>query len=68
MLKITGTTAGLAGAFLVAGGFFLVGYLAFLLSSFCWMLAALDQDELLLLTLNLGFFVANVYGLFNLGV
>ena len=63
MLKWIGTTASIAGSFLVAFGIILAGYGAFLVGSLSWAIIAVRTKDSALLTLNGVFLCANIIGL-----
>lgn len=67
VLEWAGCTFGLLGAFLLAlnnsaSGY---GFVAFLLSNFCWMLFARKIKASGLLLMQLGFTATSVVGIFN---
>ena len=58
-----GTVASIAGAFLMAFGIVLTGYICFTLGSISWLVVGVHKKDNSLITLNGTFFVANVIGL-----
>lgn len=64
-LKWTGTIASMIGAFLVALGFMLPGYIAFMIGSFSWLSVAGIEKDKPLAVLNGFFLLANIMGLYR---
>lgn len=60
-----GTIASIAGAYLVALQFILIGYVAFSIGSFTWFIVGLRRKDSALIVMNATFFVANMIGLYN---
>ena len=58
-----GTLTSIAGSFLMAFGFMLVGYIFFSLGSISWLIVAIARKDKSLGFLNATFFVANIIGL-----
>lgn len=58
-----GTMASIIGAFLMAFGIVLLGYICFSLGSISWLIVAVYRKDNSLLILNGFFFVANIIGL-----
>jgi len=65
MIRAIGTLAGIMGAFLVASGIYLVGYILFSISAFLWIIAALKYRDHCLILLNAVYLTANGLGLYN---
>lgn len=63
-----GTVASVLGSFIVAAKLFLIGYCFFLLGSVSWSLVGLARRDMALVSLNVCFLTANLFGLYNLGV
>ena len=63
MIAWIGTLTNVFGAFAVALGFMLPGYLTFLIGSVTWAGIAWHRKDKALLTLNLVFLCANIVGL-----
>lgn len=61
----SGTVTSVLGSFLVAFGFYLAGYLAFLVGASCWLVVALFRRDRALALLNGTFWIANVIGLWR---
>ena len=61
----TGTVTSVAGSFLVALGFYLVGYIAFLTGASCWLVVAWYRRDHPLMVLNGIFWIANIIGLWR---
>ena len=62
-LAYFGTLTSIVGAFLVAFGFILAGYIFFSLGSISWLIVGLARKDSPLIILNSTFFVANIIGL-----
>lgn len=60
-----GTASSIIGSFIVAFGFFKIGYLAFLFGSAAWLIVGHLKDDKPLMVLNGTFFVANIIGIFR---
>lgn len=58
-----GTMASIIGAFLMAFGIVLLGYICFSLGSVSWLIVGVTRKDNSLITLNGTFFVANIIGL-----
>jgi len=58
-----GTVASILGAFLMAFGIILAGYICFTLGSISWLFVGFKRKDNSLITLNGTFFVANIIGL-----
>lgn len=58
-----GTGASILGAFMVASGFYFLGYIPFLVGSASWMIVARARKDNPLLLLNAVFFSANILGI-----
>lgn len=63
MIAWVGTIASIVGAFLVAFGIVLSGYLAFTLGASAWVIVALLRKDKPLFILNATFLCANIVGL-----
>lgn len=63
MLSWFGTFSSIAGAFLMAFGYTLVGYICFSLGSVSWAAIGAAKKDWPLIVLNATFFVANIIGL-----
>jgi len=63
MIPWTGTLASIVGSFLVAFGVASVGYVAFLIGSFSWLVVAYRRKDRALGLLNLTFLCANLIGI-----
>jgi hypothetical protein len=63
MMAWIGTAASIAGAFMVAFGFTVLGYSSFLIGAGAWLLVAFRQRDKALGVLNATFFCANIIGL-----
>ena len=59
----TGTIASILGAFLMAFGIILAGYICFTLGSITWLTVGIVRKDNSLITLNGTFFLANIIGL-----
>ena len=57
-----GTFASIIGSFIVAFGFFKLGYMAFLFGSASWLIVGHIKDDKPLMVLNGTFFIANIIG------
>ena len=64
-LSWIGTGASIAGSFAVAGHFFLLGYVAFLLGSGALLTVFFKDKNWSMIVLQCFFMVANVIGLYN---
>lgn len=60
-----GTTTSIIGAFLLATGYIVTGYLLFVVGSGCWLLVGYIQKDKALMSLNTAFLVADFLGLWN---
>jgi hypothetical protein len=60
-----GTMASIAGAFLVAYGVMLIGYICFSLGSISWLIVGCYRRDNAIVTLNGTFFCANLIGLYR---
>lgn len=58
-----GTVASILGAFLMAFGIVLMGYIFFTLGSISWLIVGFKRKDNSLITLNGTFFLANIIGL-----
>ena len=58
-----GTVASILGAFLMAFGIVLIGYIFFTLGSISWLIVGFKRKDNSLITLNGTFFLANIIGL-----
>lgn len=58
-----GTMASIIGAFLMAFGIVLSGYICFSIGSVSWLIVGIVRKDNSLITLNGTFFVANIIGL-----
>jgi uncharacterized protein with PQ loop repeat len=58
-----GTMASIIGAFLMAFGIVLSGYICFSIGSVSWLIVGITRKDNSLITLNGTFFVANIIGL-----
>ena len=58
-----GTVASILGAFLMAFGIVLAGYIFFTLGSISWLIVGYIRKDNSLITLNGTFFLANIIGL-----
>jgi hypothetical protein len=58
-----GTMASIIGAFLMAFGIILAGYICFSIGSVSWLFVGIVKKDNSLITLNATFFVANIIGL-----
>ena len=58
-----GTTASIVGAFLMAFGIVLFGYVCFSIGSVSWLIVGVTRKDNSLITLNGTFFLANIIGL-----
>lgn len=58
-----GTVASILGAFLMAFGIVLIGYVFFTLGSISWLIVGFKRKDNSLITLNGTFFLANIIGL-----
>jgi uncharacterized membrane protein len=68
MVKIiawVGTAASIAGSFIVALQFFLLGYSLFMLGSLSWLTVSIIRRDKALGVLNGTFFLANILGLWK---
>lgn len=63
MIAWIGTGTSIMGSFLVALGVSFLGYCAFLVGSFAWMIVAWRKSDKALFCLNATFFAANIIGL-----
>lgn len=63
MLSWIGTITSILGSFLVALGFILMGYSAFLVGSTSWLIVAFTKRDQPLALLNTAFLTANIIGL-----
>jgi nicotinamide riboside transporter PnuC len=63
MISWIGTLSSILGSFLVAFGVASVGYVAFLVGSFSWLVVAYKRRDRALALLNLTFFAANIIGI-----
>ena len=64
-LSWAGTITSLWGSFIVAFHWFFMGYVLFLVGCACWLAVAVKSRDSALLALNLGFFIANIIGVYN---
>lgn len=64
-LEWAGTTSSLAGAYLVALQYYKSGYLLFTLGALAWIVSGIARKNWAQLTMQAGFFGANVLGLFT---
>jgi hypothetical protein len=62
-LEWFGTTASLSGAYLVALQHFRLGYVCFTLGALSWIVASITRKNWAQLTMQAGFFGANILGL-----
>lgn len=62
-LEWFGTTASLSGAYLVALQHFRLGYVCFTLGALAWIIVSCAQKNWAQLTMQAGFFGANIVGL-----
>lgn len=60
-----GTVSSIIGAFLVAGHYFQIGYVLFIVGSASWLFVGVTRKDNSLVTMNLVFFLANILGLYN---
>lgn len=65
MLGWFGTIASVAGSFIVALHFMVVGYSLFLFGSVVWLIVGVKTKQNNLIALNAAFLCANILGLFN---
>lgn len=65
MIRAIGTIAGIMGAFTVASGIYLIGYILFSISAVLWIITALKYRDHYLMLLNAVYLTANVLGLYN---
>lgn len=65
MTKWLGTIANVLGAFLVAFGIMLAGYLAFMLGSILWTCIGLGSKDRALFVQSSVFAIANIIGLYH---
>lgn len=65
MIKWIGTVASIIGAFVVALGFGLIGYTAFIIGSLSWLIVGYKLRDSAMITLNGTFFLANIIGVYN---
>jgi hypothetical protein len=63
ILSYFGTATSILGAFLMAFGFVLAGYVFFSLGSVSWLIVGVTRKDKPLIILNATFFVANIIGL-----
>jgi hypothetical protein len=64
-IKWFGTFTSIIGSFLVAGMMPQIGYLFFVLGSLAWLISGIIEKDNALVTLNLVFFIANIFGIIN---
>lgn len=64
-IKWFGTVASIIGSFLVAGMLPQIGYIFFIFGSAAWLVAGIVEKDNALMTLNLVFFIANIFGIIN---
>lgn len=62
-MKWTGTLTSIVGSFAVATGFYLIGYILFLIGSTAWTIVGLKSRDNALILLNVVFMTANTIGL-----
>lgn len=62
-LSYFGTATSIIGAFLMAFGFVLAGYVFFSLGSISWLIVGINRKDKPLIILNATFFCANIIGL-----
>ncbi len=60
-----GTLASIAGSFLVALQFMVVGYVCFLVGSIAWLVIGIHRGDRPLVVLNGAFLLANLIGFYN---
>jgi hypothetical protein len=60
-----GTIASIIGAFLVAFGVLVIGYISFILGSVSWVAVGIRKRDYSLITLNGFFLTANILGIYN---
>lgn len=65
MISWIGTIASIIGAFTVALGFALLGYVFFLVGSISWLGIGIAKKDKALAVLNAFFLTANLIGLYN---
>jgi hypothetical protein len=65
LIRWLGTVSSILGAFLVAGKFFLIGYIFFTIGALAWLIIGVISRDHALGTLNLVFLCANILGLYN---
>lgn len=65
MLQWFGTITSVAGSFILALGFSLVGYIAFLFGSISWLVVGIKAGNNPLIILNSFFLLANMIGLYR---
>jgi hypothetical protein len=64
-IKWFGTVTSIIGSFLVAGKMPEIGYIFFTLGSMSWLFVGVMTKDQALTTLNLVFFIANIFGIIN---
>lgn len=65
MIAWIGTISSVFGAFLVANGFFILGYTLFIIGSLSWAVVGLKRRDMALFWLNAIFLSANIMGIWN---
>jgi len=60
-----GTLASIIGSFLVAGHYFQIGYICFIVGSASWLFVGFTRKDHSLIVLNGVFFLANIVGIYN---
>jgi hypothetical protein len=65
MLQWFGTITSVTGSFIVALGFALIGYCAFILGAVSWLVVGIKGKNRPLITLNAFFLAANLIGLYR---
>jgi hypothetical protein len=60
-----GTVSSIIGSFLVAGHYFQIGYICFIVGSASWLFVGYTRRDNSLIVLNGVFFLANMLGIYN---
>jgi hypothetical protein len=65
LISWIGTLASIIGSFLVAGHYFQIGYVCFIVGSASWLFVGYTRKDHSLIVLNGVFFLANIMGIYN---
>ena len=64
-MRWLGTSTSVIGAFILAVGFMLWGYILFTIGSAAWLLVGIKEKDNALISLNVAFLAADALGLYN---